>query len=110
MQILEAEHGSFLQLWAPQCFGILTATIFLHAGARTGEEHAYARDNKGFQKCYLDVKAFVSEYKSAYEAIKFLYGKIKLALREDGWLPESDAPQVEEPEKKVIADPSALKL
>lgn len=101
-KILEIRHGSLLLLWSPQNFGYLTASILIHAGAHVGGKHAYPQDNMGLAQCYEDVKKFVSTYKSAPAALQYLYGTVKLALREDGWIPAEDAPAVTEPAKKEV--------
>jgi len=109
VKILEIRHGSLLLLWSPQNFGYLTASILIHAGAHVGGEKVYTQDNMGLAKCYDDVKNFVATYKSAPAALSYLYGTVKLALREDGWIPESDAPAVTEPAKKeVVAEAPKL--
>jgi hypothetical protein len=101
-KILEIRHGSLLLLWSPSNFGYLTASILIHAGAHVGGKKVYAQDSQGLAKCYDDVKKFVATYKSAPAALSYLYGCVKLALVEDGWIPESDAPAVTEPAKKEV--------
>ena len=101
-KILEIRHGSLLLLWSPSNFGYLTASILVHAGAHVGGKHVYSQDNVGLNECYKDIKQFASTYKSAASALGYIYGCVKLAFREDGWLPAEDAPAVEEPAKKEV--------
>lgn len=102
VKILEIRHGSLLLLWNPQNFGYLTSAILIHAGAHLGGKHVYAQDSVGLSHCYSDVKEFVAGYRSAFEAFAYLYGTVKLALCEDGWIPDEDAPAVTEPAKKEV--------
>jgi hypothetical protein len=109
MKVLEAKHGSMFVLWNPQNFGYLTAAIMIHAGAENGGKKVYSQDNAGLEKCYVDVKKYVASHKSMGQAILYLYGVMKLALREGEWIPAEDAPPVEKPELKEVVAPKASK-